>query len=325
MNHSILNHAYRFSKLLAVAISACVLMTTGCGDDASTGPETNSNGFSFQHDVLIIDDYKDWLEPSDGQHDEFWQDLAENSGKFASTDAIAFFNTFGPGDRGSELPQVALPQVLGNYKLLIISARGLGRDGQSGLSEMVVSGLLSRYVEAGGKVWIVGEATSVAMDPLVSGVGSFSYPKTFTQGSFPFDHLKLSSRVENGQEIDLAVNGLVSAIPTANVSLWPQLDLDAGKRSLSTRNQGLSWYDALVEDPTGTSGTGFLEALYRAQVSEPGASDFQDRIIATRWHDTSAEPSQGRVAWFGFPLYYMEDASAQDVFNQMIDWFNEGY
>jgi len=42
-----------------------------------------------------------------------------------------------------------------------------------------------------------------------------------------------------------------------------------------------------------------------------------------RWHDPDPDISQGRVQWFGFPMYFMKGDKPQEVFNKAIDWFRE--
>jgi hypothetical protein len=44
-----------------------------------------------------------------------------------------------------------------------------------------------------------------------------------------------------------------------------------------------------------------------------------------RWHDPDPARTQGRVQWFGFPLYYMKKDQAQETFNRSIDWFRSVY
>ena len=55
----------------------------------------------------------------------------------------------------------------------------------------------------------------------------------------------------------------------------------------------------------------------------PRESEFHDKLTALRWHDPDPARDQGRVQWFGFPLYFFEDSQAQETFNRSIDWFRE--
>ena len=76
--------------------------------------------------------------------------------------------------------------------------------------------------------------------------------------------------------------------------------------------------------------TGDLDSLYAyatANEVRPKTrlvrSDYQDKLCATRWHDPDPERTQGRVMWFGFPMYYMEDTAALTTLQMAIDWFRE--
>jgi len=53
------------------------------------------------------------------------------------------------------------------------------------------------------------------------------------------------------------------------------------------------------------------------------ASPYHGKLCAIRWHDPDPDPEQGRVMWFGFPLYPMKDDQAQEVVNRALDWFCE--
>ena len=76
---------------------------------------------------------------------------------------------------------------------------------------------------------------------------------------------------------------------------------------------------------------GKIDSLYSyraaGQHRRPGdertESLFDERLCAVRWHDPDPARGQGRVMWFGFPLYYMVNEQAQDTFNKAIDWFKE--
>jgi hypothetical protein len=57
--------------------------------------------------------------------------------------------------------------------------------------------------------------------------------------------------------------------------------------------------------------------------TEGRASAFHNRLNALRWHDPDPEALHGRVQWFGFDLYYMKDAEAQETFNRSLNWFRE--
>ncbi len=69
---------------------------------------------------------------------------------------------------------------------------------------------------------------------------------------------------------------------------------------------------------------GVIDSLYAYQ-AKVTSSQYNNRLVALRWHDPSLDSHLGRVQWFGFPLYYMKQAQAQDTFNRTIDWFREAW
>lgn len=326
------NSRFQGVSFLFVLLTATLLIgVVGCGNNSSTEPNTEfpfpPSSFSFEHEVLILDDFRDQIWPRDAQRDAFWKALVDNSGRFAPGD-LDFFGSHGLDDVEYRDPLVPTAAVLGNYKLLVFDTSAAGYNGRSTLVQLVENGVLSTYLRAGGKVWVTGELTAAAMDPTITGQGNFAYPKAFTPGSFGHDFIKFGATgIANDKNTDNETNGLVAAVPITTPSTLPRLNLDLEKRQPLLRDQGIGNYDALPSDLgiRGLESAGVLETLYQAEVKQPEASEFQDLVIATRWHDPDDKPAHGRVAWFGFPLYYMENEAAQKTFNRMIDWFNEGH
>jgi len=114
------------------------------------------------------------------------------------------------------------------------------------------------------------------------------------------------------------------------------MEIDAAKfPSGFWADRALSHVDA-VFDPIQLEGAhpypGDLDSLYSYvaanEVRKVGRNDlaispYRDKLCGTRWHDPDPTPRQGRVMWFGFPMYFMQTAQAQETLNQAIDWFRE--
>jgi hypothetical protein len=66
--------------------------------------------------------------------------------------------------------------------------------------------------------------------------------------------------------------------------------------------------------------------VYRAYGNEieGRSTSYHNRLNALRWHDPDPQPLHGRIQWFGFPLYFMKNAEAQETFNRSLDWFRDG-
>jgi hypothetical protein len=88
--------------------------------------------------------------------------------------------------------------------------------------------------------------------------------------------------------------------------------------------------DAIIETIVGEDDPGFrgdIDSLYayRAYGNEAlgSTSSYHGKLNALRWHDPDPDRLHGRIQWFGFPLYYMENSQAQETFNRSLDWFRE--
>ena len=89
--------------------------------------------------------------------------------------------------------------------------------------------------------------------------------------------------------------------------------------------------DAVFDPIFGESDPAFvgdIDSLYASRAygnevrNQP--SSYHNKLVGLRWHDPSPKPVHGRIQWFAFPLYYMNDAEAQDTFNKSLDWFRAG-
>jgi hypothetical protein len=72
---------------------------------------------------------------------------------------------------------------------------------------------------------------------------------------------------------------------------------------------------------------GIIDSLYvygaNANVNLGKNSNYDQKLTGLRWHDPDEDRDQGRIQWFGFPMYSMKDDQAQETLNRSLDWFRE--
>jgi hypothetical protein len=52
-------------------------------------------------------------------------------------------------------------------------------------------------------------------------------------------------------------------------------------------------------------------------------SGYHHKLCGLRWSDPDPDREQGRIQWFGFPMYYAQKSQAEQVFKKSLDWFRE--
>jgi len=174
-----------------------------------------------------------------------------------------------------------------------------------------------------------------AMVPSTNEVtANFNYPKNMQnlKSSFAYQFLKLhSTRISNDKGSDTR-NTLLQVRPIdPGSAIYDTMDVDTSKLPpLQARIGGIGYSDAVfdamfVEQEAGFRGD--VDSLYVYGAAGPilygRGSGYEDKLVALRWHDPDPGRLQGRVQWFGFPLYYMELDQAQETFNRSLDWFRE--
>jgi hypothetical protein len=188
---------------------------------------------------------------------------------------------------------------------------------------------LQGYLRAGGQLWLTGTRTPVATTRTdETGFPDFTYPKAPEFGDFAYDYLKLAStRIENalaGTRVNPTTtlnDNMIGVDPYPGLpAIYPALEQDPAK--VNPFAASISYADAVFDPIEATyirDFTGVLDSLYvyRAKALN---SHYDLKLTAVRWHDPGPEPVHGAVQWFGFPLYYMQEAQAQEVFNASIDW-----
>ena len=288
----------------------------------------------LDREVLVIDDSFDDTYPRDDQNDAFWTSMVQNYGQLDPA-RVGYYGMHGDGDREFLTPQVPTLGELGRYRTLVWDNRGSGFDAVSGLFSMIQTEVLYSYLQAGGELWLSGRMTVGAtyVDP--SGTrADLVYPKLeLIPGLFAYDILKLhSTKVDNdkGASFDGRHN-IDEAQPfPGRPEVYPVLQVDTQKQNAVARGKGVPHCDAVFDPIFAHAEPGFrgiLDSLYvygaTGNLSLGVASPFHQKLTGIRWHDPDPDREHGRIQWFGFPMYYMKDSQAQEVFNRSLDWFRE--
>jgi flagellar hook capping protein FlgD len=291
---------------------------------------------AFDREVLLVDDSFDNISPRDSEHDAFWQDMAIFYVAHSDLPADQIFNfaVFGDGDRGNLQPNVPSLSELGRYKLLVWDNLAGGYNGSSAL--IACTGLgpnLAAYLRAGGKLWLDGLGTVAATTPDANLQGAdLTYPKSLKPGDWAYDYLKLHSTKINNDKGVSSNNLLHSVWPFPGVpAVYDSMVVDLNKLSIFQQsNGGFANADAVFDPIYAESEPDFrgdIDSLYAYGAAGPEfdshSSTYQGKLSALRWHDPDPEPEHGRVQWFGFSLYFMNNDQARETFRQSLDWLRQ--
>ena len=298
--------------------------------------------FSFEREVLLVDDSFDTLAPSDADHDAFWRDMisyyVEESN--VSADQIGEFAVFGDGDRGNLQPNVPLLSDLIRYKVLIWENLGSGYNSDSALYRAtVMSPLLATYLQAGGKLWLGGRMTVAATTGNYAGTGAdLAYPKTeLGAGDWAWDFLKLHSRKINNDKgtnnanLFHAARWFPRAMGGHMPAIYDTMSVDLDKLNMFQKSYGGFSHADAVFDPnyaeTEPDFRGDIDTLYAYGATGPEVqgktSQYQNKLCAIRWHDPDPDREHGRLQWFGFAMYFMHTDQARQTFKASLDWLRE--
>lgn len=287
--------------------------------------------FTRDREALWVDDSFDDLYPRDADHDAFWQARFDAYPGFVAGD-VTDYSVFGDNDRATFYPQALTLSDLSRYKLVVWENRGSGFDANTGLVQSIIHRSLQLYLAAGGELWLDGRMNIGATVPDVTGLrGDLNYPKELAPGDFAWDFLKLHTTKINNDKGAVQRNNLLVVHPfPGNAEIYPEMTVDSAKQSPALAGLGIPFVDAvfdpiLVDSEPGFAGT--LDSLYAYGATgneiQGNSSVYQNRLVAVRWHDQDPGRKQGRIQWFGFPLYYFNDAEAQETLNRSLDWFRE--
>ena len=286
--------------------------------------------FTFEREVLLVDDALDNSYPRDTEHDAFWRDMVASYAANSNVPPDQFFTV----DVGTEIPTPPTLSELARYKLVIWENLGSGYGSNSGLIQVTgLSPRLSAYLGAGGKLWLGGRMTIGATIPAENGKeADLSYPKTLKEGYWAWDFLKLhSTKIMNDQGGERR-NLMHSVWPFPGVTaVYDSMVVDPAKLSILQQPYGGVAFTDAVFDPIYAEAEddfrGDIDSLYAygaSGIEVMGAtSSYQGRLCALRWHDPDPARQHGRIQWFGFALYFMRNDQAARTFKQSVDWFRE--
>jgi len=287
--------------------------------------------FTFDREALWVDDSNDDLYPRDSEHDAFWQARFDAYPGFASGDVFEY-QVFGDNDRASIHPQVPGLNEFGRYKMLIWDTRGTGFDGETGLVKSIIRNTLQQYLAAGGKLWLLGRLNLGATVPDAAMLrGDLVYPKELAPGDFAWDFLKLHTTKVNDDKGTDTRNNLYKVRPfPGRPAVYDSMAVDPVKQNEGLSGLGIPFADAVFDpilDHQEPGFAGVLDSLYVYAATgneiQGKNSAYHNRLVAVRWHDPDPARAQGRIQWFGFPMYYFNDAEAQETLNRSLDWFRE--
>ena len=285
--------------------------------------------FTFEREVLLVDDSQDNTSPTDLLHDAFWQEMVVAYIDHSGLGAEQFF-TF---DAGVESPYPPPLSELARYKL-VIWENFTTYNASSGLIQSTgLSPRLSAYLGAGGKLWLGGRTSIGATRPAPNGIAAdLQYPIELKAGEWAWSFLKLhSSRIMNDKGLDRK-HLLHSVWPFPGVpAVYDSMTVDVNKLGVYQQSDGgYPFCDAVFDPIYAESEEGFrgdIDSLYAygaAGIEVQGlSSTYHGRLCAVRWHDPDPAREHGRIQWFGFALYYMDSAQAARTFVKSLDWFRE--
>jgi hypothetical protein len=225
---------------------------------------------------------------------------------------------------------------MGQYKLIVWDNFGTGYNAETALLKAAaLKPLLRSYLGAGGKLWLDGRMNVPPCLQSSNGISAdFLYPITaerIVPGTFAYDFLKLhTASIINpkGGNLDDLLWG-VAPYP-GRPAVYDSMTLDPNKVRWPFQ-KGVTHCDVIKDPIFAESEPGFrgdIDSLYvyRAYGNEieGRSTSYHNRLNALRWHDPDPQPLHGRIQWFGFPLYFMKNAEAQETFNRSLDWFRDG-
>lgn len=285
--------------------------------------------FDLDRELLMVDDSYDNIYPRDSENDAFWRDRL-NAYPGLTPDQVYSFASFGDNDRATSNPRAPSLQELGRYKMLLWDVQGAGFGGVTALLKTIaLNPTLASYLGAGGKLWLEGTLTVGATTPAANLQNAdLVYPKILNEGMFAYDFLKLHTSKVGNDKGQYTKNGLARAIPfPGRPEIYPTMDMDPDKIRGSG---GISRADAIFDpmlDHSEADFRGTVDSLYAygavGAILEGSSSTYNLRLMGIRWHDPDPAREQGRIQWFGFPLYYFKNDEAQETLNRSLDWFRE--
>lgn len=292
--------------------------------------------FSFDREVLLVDDCFDNLGPNDAEHDAFWRAMVNFYVANSDIPAEQFFEfpVHGPADRGNLQPNVPLLSDLARYKVLIWENIGSGYNSDSALiKSSSLSPRLSAYLRAGGKLWLGGRMTVGATIPAPNLVSAdLTYPIELGPDDWAWQFLKIQSAEVRNDKGTSNQHRMHSVWPFPGVpAVYDSMVVDISKLPvLAQSTGGFAHADAIWEPMYAEAQPDFrgdIDTLYAYGSAGREVlgrdSQYHGRLTAIRWHDPDPEREHGRIQWFGFAMYFMYNTQAERTFKSSLDWLRE--
>ena len=155
---------------------------------------------------------------------------------------------------------------------------------------------IKNYLDVGGNLWLVGwKATANFADDL-------TYPASYSPGNFVYDYLKIS-------QTDLSTNEDSFAMAIGQLS-YPDIAVDSARVPISTWGGTMRMIEAIALVPP-------AESIYTIDMLN-NSSPFEGELCGLRYLG-----GDFKIAFFGFPLYYMDQDDARAAAQKVLDDFGE--
>lgn len=161
--------------------------------------------------------------------------------------------------------------------------------------------LIAQYLDIGGKLILAGPRNLVTT--------TFEGNMQFQAGDFACDYFNI-----NGLEYPSIMSTEFVGGESADI-LFPDFSLDTSRTNRivipDTTNEGRLFGMGVITPADS------LKVIYRFVAVEPDTSTYHGRPIALIHHDEDCH-----TAYLEFPLYYIEQGRAFEIFNQVLDVIN---
>jgi hypothetical protein len=248
------------------------------GNEGPRSAPARGKAITLDHGILLVDETRDGNgqpgSPSDAEQDAFWHEIL----------------------RGCRLTdwdcgQAGVPAAgdVGPYSTIVWH----GDEYQQLLLGGAVAGL-ANYLEHGGRLWLSGWKTALAL------AGGGSYPFEYPPGRFEHDRLGLARAEQSPRSDFIGARGLAG---------YPDVAVDSAK-ALPVLRGRLPYIDALLP------GDGQPVLGFRSFAGD----SFEGKPAAVR-HEAGLH----RAVVTGFPVFYLRDDDARALARAVLDDLGEPY
>jgi hypothetical protein len=289
----------------------------------------------MDHDVLYVDDFRRSVTQGfrDADQDARNEAMLAAAG-VAVDDPMRFqrHDAWGTDDVFSDPAPLTL-EDLARFRLVYwdVLGSGLARNPLLISASRCPGRVLPAYVAAGGGLWVAGQSVMGAFDVAAGAIclANMGYELgsggsiDFGADDFPCVFMNLCGGGFTTVRTSPTHARFVSAEPTPDALAggFPQLTIDSG---LLPNTSTLGFTDFMLM-PT-FEASGGLDSLYVHSASSP-TSAADGKPNAFRYRDPDPVPSQGPVAVFAFPLFFLNQGSTGSgtgtfgAARLMLDWF----